>query len=107
MIKHVDEKLPKWAKALIADYEEPAGVWGPFSPGDAPPPLASRESIEAFVPNAIIEGRREGYPECCIRHFVETVVKLFRDGERPENRIHPVDNRVMCARCAAALESDD
>jgi len=49
----------------------------------------------------IRNGRRFGYPQCCIRHFV-----LARLSVRPwhTREVHPLDERRMCDQCAARLE---
>ena len=57
--------------------------------------------LEAAVAIWIQQGRRFGYPRCCIRHFV-----LARLNAQPwhTREVHPLDERRMCDQCAARLE---
>ena len=81
------------------------------------------ERLFPKIPSWLEFGLEYGYPECCIRYFVESAVirykksmKKFDDPGGPtsenieearplffseihEKRIHPDDERVMCDKC--------
>ena len=81
-------------EARMMRYIDEALVGGVYHP--------SARALSGRVLGWIDEGRKHGYPGCCVRYFVVRALRDRTGWPVPGlARLSPDDGRIMCDKCAS------